>query len=90
MTRQQWAHASAPILDQHRKSHGHFDKPHTPSQHAFIMMGRETLFIAHLTMYGMEEHNFQLVLQARLPSEAMRQYNEDRQSHPNNTYFLGK
>jgi hypothetical protein len=61
----------------------------TPSQHAFIMMGRETLFIAHLTMYGMEEHNFQLVLQARLPSEAMRQYNGDRQSHPNNTYFLG-
>jgi hypothetical protein len=60
-----------------------------PSQHAFIMLGLETLFICHLTMYGMEEHNFQLVLQARLPSEAMRRYNQDRQSHPNNTYFLG-
>jgi hypothetical protein len=61
----------------------------TPSQHAFIMVGRETLFICHLTMYGMEEHNFQLVLHTRLPSEAMRQYNQDRESHPNNTYFLG-
>jgi hypothetical protein len=61
----------------------------TPTLHAFIMMGRQTLFISHLTMYGMEEHNFQIVLQARLPYEAMRQYNEDRKSHPNNTYFLG-
>jgi len=40
-------------------------------------------------MYGMEEHNYQLVLQASLPSEAMQQYNSDRESHPNNTYFLG-
>ena len=62
---------------------------HDPSQHAFIMMGHETLFIVHLTMYEMEEHNFQLVLQARLPAEAMRQYNQDRRSYPNNTYFLG-
>lgn len=60
-----------------------------PTQHAFIMMGRHTLFICHLTMYGMEEHNFQIVLQVRLPSEAMRQYCEDRKNHPNNTYFLG-
>ena len=60
-----------------------------PTQHAFIMMGRQTLFISHLTMYGMEEHNFQIVLQARLPSEAMRQYCEDRKAHVNNTYFLG-
>jgi hypothetical protein len=26
------------------------------------MLGRETLFLSHLTMYGMEEHNFQIVL----------------------------
>jgi len=60
-----------------------------PSQHAFIMMGRQTLFVCHLTMYGMEEHNYQLVLQAKLPPEAMRQYNNDREKHPNSTYFLG-
>jgi hypothetical protein len=60
-----------------------------PTQHAFVILGRQTLFISHLTMYGMEEHNYQLVLRARLPSEAMRQYNEDREKHPNNTYFLG-
>jgi hypothetical protein len=60
-----------------------------PEQHAFIMLGRETLFLCHLTMYGMEEHNFQLVLEARLPPEAMHRYVEDRRSHPNSTYFLG-
>lgn len=60
-----------------------------PTQHAFIMMGHQTLFICHLTMYGMEEHNFQIVLQARLPSEAKRQFDQDRASHLNNTYFLG-
>jgi hypothetical protein len=60
-----------------------------PEQHAFIMLGHETLFLSHLTMYGMEEHNFQLVLEARLPPEAMRKYTEDRARHPHNTYFLG-
>jgi hypothetical protein len=60
-----------------------------PSQHAFIMLGRQTLFICHLTMYGMEEHNYQLVLEAKLPSEAMRRDNHDRENYPNNTYFLG-
>jgi hypothetical protein len=60
-----------------------------PEQHAFIMLGRQTLFLSHLTMYGMEEHNFQIVLEAKLPPEAMRLYNEDRARHPNNTYFLG-
>ena len=73
-------------------SHGGHDPAmivNHPSQHAFIMMGYQTLYLCHLTMYGMEEHNYQLVLQASLPSEAMRQYNSDRRSHPNNTYFLG-
>jgi hypothetical protein len=60
-----------------------------PEQHAFIMLGRETLFLSHLTMYGMEEHNFQLVLEARLPPKAMHTYVEDRHRHANNTYFLG-
>jgi hypothetical protein len=60
-----------------------------PEQHAFIMLGRETLFLSHLTMYGMEEHNFQIVLEATLPPEAMRQYIEDRERHPSSTFFLG-
>ncbi len=60
-----------------------------PSQHAFIVLGTKTLFICHLTMYGMEEHNYQLILQAKLPHDAMHQYNEDRRNNPNKTYFLG-
>jgi hypothetical protein len=60
-----------------------------PEQHAFVMLGKETLFLSHLTMYGMEEHNFQLVIEAQLQAQAMYQYTEDRHQHPNSTYFLG-
>lgn len=73
----------SPALDDHGKI------KEDPSQHAFVMLGTNTLFICHLTMYGMEEHNFQLVLEAKLPDEAMRAFAEDRRSHPDKTYFLG-
>lgn len=93
---------TASTSDSMSRSYGHspaaFELAHSdpssviinePSQHAFIMMGRQTLFICHLTMYGMEEHNYQLVLQAKLPPDAMRRYIGDRERHPNSTYFLG-
>jgi hypothetical protein len=73
----------SPALDAHGKIQD------DPSQHAFVMLGENTLFICHLTMYGMEEHNYQLVLEAKLPQEAMRTFVEDRRSHPDKTYFLG-
>lgn len=63
--------------------------PNQPEQHAFVMLGMNTLFLCHLTMYGMEEHNYQIVLQGRLPAFAMEQYRRDRLAHPNNSYFLG-
>lgn len=70
------AFAAGPIVDD-------------PEQHAFVMLGQKALFLSHLTMYGMEEHNFQLVLQAKLPEDALRQYHADRATHPDSTYFLG-
>lgn len=93
-------HAARPI----RRAYGHrapamkMDMPgmddkqeveNQPEQHAFIILGTKTLFLCHLTMYGMEEHNYQIVLQARLPDDAMQRYRQDRLSNPNKTYFLG-
>jgi hypothetical protein len=73
--------------------HGHGDpnKPDTianmPHQHAFVMLGTKTLFLCHLTMYGWEEHMYQLVVQATLPDWAMTEYAAARK--PDDSYFLG-
>ncbi len=60
-----------------------------PSQHAFIMLGEKALFLAHMTMFHMEEHMFQMVLRASLQQGAMDAYIEDRHAHPTDPYFLG-
>ena len=63
--------------------------PTTKSQHAFVMAGRKTLFLWHLTMLHMEEHEFELVLRASLTPEAEKAWEADRRQHPDETYFLG-
>jgi hypothetical protein len=61
----------------------------TPDQHAFLMLGTNTLFLCHLTMYGMEEHMYQFIVQATLPVAAMQMFLHERQKNPAKTYFLG-
>lgn len=60
-----------------------------PSQHAFVMLGEQTLFLCHLTMFHMQEHMFQIVLRASLPEDAWTTYLKHRKDHPLETYFLG-
>lgn len=60
-----------------------------PDQHAHLMVGKHTLFLCHLTMFHMEDHCYQIVLRARLPEYAMKQYVKDREDHPHELYFLG-
>lgn len=57
-------------------------------RHAFIMVGEETLFLVHMTMFHMEEHCYQIVLRAQLPSEVMTQFREWRRQKPEQAYFL--
>jgi len=63
--------------------------PYTESQHAFVMLGRKTLFLWHLTMLHMEEHEFEVVLRATLTPEAVQAWQADSSRHPDETYFLG-
>ena len=58
-------------------------------QHAFVMAGRDTLFLVHLTMLHMEEHEFEFVLRASLTPEATKAWQDDQRQHPDETYFLG-
>lgn len=62
---------------------------YSKTQHAFVMLGRETLFLWHLTMLHAEEHEFELVLRASLTPEAEEAWTADRRQHPDETYFLG-
>lgn len=63
--------------------------PYSKSQHAFVVAGRKTLFLWHLTMLHMEEHEFEFVLRASLTPEAAKAWEADRRQHPDETYFLG-
>ncbi|MEW6543168.1 MAG: hypothetical protein AB1411_06105 [Nitrospirota bacterium] len=79
-------HGSGP---QAPKDKGIGNEPH---QHAFVMLGTNTLFLCHLTMYqarGFEEHQYQVVLETKLPEWAMSKYREARLNDPDQTYFLG-
>lgn len=57
-------------------------------RHAFIMVGTETLFLVHMTMFHMEEHCYQIVLRAKLPDAVMKQFREWRRKKPTQAYFL--
>lgn len=57
-------------------------------RHAFIMVGTETLFLVHMTMFHMEEHCYQIVLRAKLPPTVMQKFREWRKKKPEQSYFL--
>jgi hypothetical protein len=61
----------------------------TPDQHGFVMAGEQTLFLVHLAMFYMENHRYQLILEASLPAYAMQEYVADRKQNPNEVYILG-
>ena len=53
------------------------------------MLGTNSLFLCHLTMYKWEEHKYQLVLEAKLPDWAMAEYRRLRAAYPTESFFLG-
>jgi len=58
-------------------------------RHAFVVLGTQTIFLCHLTMFHMEDHMYQLVLRVRFSDYGMRQYLHERKDNPNTTFFLG-
>ena len=41
-----------------------------PCQHAFALMGEETIFGVHMTQYHCDKHRYQVVLRLELPEKA--------------------
>jgi hypothetical protein len=79
-------HAAGPMPMEHGQGTG---IGNVPDQHAFAMLGTDTLFLCHLTMFHMEGHMYQFVVEATLPDEAMQKYRAERRRNPLDTYFLG-
>jgi hypothetical protein len=49
-----------------------------PMAHAFIVVGSETIFLCHQIMSHMEGHNYEMVLEARLPLDTVDTLIRDR------------
>lgn len=59
-----------------------------PCQHAFALMGSETLFAVHLTQYHCDKHRYQVVLRITLPDTARDEYLRLRTEHPDAGFFF--
>ncbi|WP_149093493.1 hypothetical protein [Paenibacillus terrae] len=54
----------------------------TPDIHGFVMFGEKKLFLEHLPMFNMENHEYQFILEASISSDAMHICNNHRITHP--------
>lgn len=77
----------------HTKAHtGHTAPPdfvtNDPHQHAFVLVGRETVFAVHMTQYHHEEHKYQLVMKLALPPEVKSALDHARDMYPTDTFVL--
>jgi hypothetical protein len=71
-----------------RSDHGGSLDNH-PHQHAFVMAGRENLFLCHMPMLDWEIHMYQLVLQVRIPEKDMEEYRQRYdKANSDNKFFL--
>ncbi|MEL6533060.1 MAG: hypothetical protein AAFN09_05505 [Pseudomonadota bacterium] len=66
----------------------HPDVFNTDCQHAFVLMGKETLFGVHMTQYHCDKHRYQVILRINLPEEARAEYLRQREAHPDATFIF--
>ena len=59
-----------------------------PHQHAFVLVGDETVFGVHMTQYHHEEHKYQLVMRLTLPPEAKEKLDTARARNPADSFVL--
>ncbi len=59
-----------------------------PHQHAFVLLGDQTVFAVHMTQYHHEEHKYQLVLKLSLPAAAKAVLDDLRARFPADTFIL--
>lgn len=60
----------------------------SPCQHAFVLMGRDTIFGVHMTQYHCDKHRYQVILRLTLPDEVRAEYLRQREAHPDATFVF--
>ncbi|GAT21294.1 group II decarboxylase [Aspergillus luchuensis] len=61
----------------------------TPDHHGFIMQGDITLFLVHFPMFNMANHRRQLIFEASIPDQVMKEYRRLRAAYPDSIFTLG-
>lgn len=64
------------------------DVRNAPCQHAFALLGRDTIFGVHMTQYHCDKHRYQVVLRIEMPKEATDEYLRQRANHPDATFIF--
>ena len=60
----------------------------SPCQHAFVLMGEETIFGVHMTQYHCDKHRYQVILRLTLLDEVRAEYLRQREGHPDATFVF--
>jgi len=62
--------------------------PDKPDQHGFLISGHKTIFLNHFMMFGMVDHQYQVILEADLGEAQTELYWRDYIEYPNWVHVL--
>lgn len=62
--------------------------PDPPTVHGMLIVGENTVYLSHLSMFPPSPHRYQAIFEVALPQQAI--YSSDRRSHPNVTIYTIK
>jgi len=88
------AESSSPLVLSESSPYASPDKdcPDTPSDnrmyHAFVLVGKDTLFASHITNLCHEVHKYQFVVEISLPEPYRSTLIEERKRYPNDSFFV--
>lgn len=60
----------------------------SPTQHEFLLQGRDKVYINHFPMFHLEKHRQQLIIEVKLPQGAKTKYQDAKKEHPKEIFTL--
>lgn len=57
-------------------------------KHVFLVHGTKKLYLLHFPQFHLANHRRQLIVSAKMPSEAMEKYVDAKNANPNETFIL--
>ncbi len=84
-------HCKTPAHDHHAMTREAMLEPrlhNMPHQHAFALVGHDTIFAVHMTQYYMEEHKYQVIFELGLPDDVLARLRKARRQNPKDWFIL--